>query len=111
MERAAVDPREEALRRLPQLKESLNIDFEEKDGELLRLLEVSADYCSRVSNRSEESLIEEGGGSYPPAYDQAVLLLARHWFETGGTMTPASMKENPMGFQMLINQFYLPLSQ
>lgn len=94
---------------LDMLKDGLNIDFEEKDRELRHLLEVSEGYCLKMTNRTEEDLLEEGEGRHPLPFVHAVVLLARHLFETGGTMVPASMSENPMGFRLLINQYYRPI--
>lgn len=94
---------------LDMLKDGLNIDFTEKDRELEQLLRVSEEHCLRETNRTEEDLREEGRGEYPLPFVHAVVLLARHLFETGGTMVPATMKENPMGFRLLLNQFYRPI--
>lgn len=86
------------------LKEDANIDFDDKDEELSRLVKVSHAHCLAYTNHTDESLVDEYG-EYPCNWLQAVLLFARHLFETGGQMVGTSFKENPMGFYTLLNQF------
>lgn len=89
---------------LQMLKEQLNVDFEEKDGELRHLLAVAQDYVMQQANLPHDA--EECD---TPVFKQAVILLAKGMFETGGTTVPSNMVESPYGFRMLLNSLYRPL--
>ena len=89
---------------LPMLKEQLNIDFEEKDGELRHLLAVAEDYVCEHANLPADA--EE---KQRPVYSQAVILLAKGMFETGGTTVTTNTIESPYGFRMMLHSLYRPI--
>lgn len=82
--------------RLERLKESLNIDFPDKDGELCDLLEVAESYTLAHCNLSAE----EAEGNV--LFDQAVILYARISFETGGSMIYVNGQSPMNGFERLV---------
>lgn len=86
-------------------KESLNVDFDEKDEELRFLLQSSLEFCVGHTNRSEDEIRDMGEGDFPLNFIHAVVILARHWWETGGTMVSGSLRDNPAGFDALLNPF------
>ena len=86
---------------LAMLKEQLNIDFEEKDGELRHLLAVAEDYVCKHANLPPDAEEKES-----PIYIQAVILLAKGMFETGGTTISSGVIESPYGFRLLMNSLY-----
>ena len=86
-------------------RNSLNVDFDEKDEELRFLLKSAFEFCIRETNRTAEDLEQEGGGELPTNFVHAAIILAKHWWETGGTMVSTSMRENPAGFECLLKPF------
>lgn len=86
---------------------SLNIDFTEKDEELCNLLEVAEAYTLQVLGGVSADLLAGDTGA-SAIFEQAVILHARHAFETGGTMVSGSMRENPQGYWALVNSIFIP---
>lgn len=89
---------------LQMLKEQLNVDFEEKDGELRHLLAVAQEYVMQQAN-----LPYDADECETAIFKQAVILLAKGMFETGGTTVPSNTIESPYGFRMLLTSLYRPL--
>lgn len=86
---------------------SLNIDFPDKDEELGNLLEVAEAYTLQVLGGVSAEMIS-GDTAASCIFEQAVILHARHAFETGGTMVNGSMRENPQGYWALVNSIFIP---
>lgn len=91
---------------LELFKAQIKVDYSESDAELLHYLEAALDYTLRALNRTHAELLEEGNGALPLTLLQGILILARHWWETGGSMISSSMAENPHGYWPLVCQFY-----
>lgn len=80
-------------------------EFSDDDQYLQHLLDVAEGYVVNATNRTEEELVETGGGALPLMLQQAVLLVAGHWYNQREAVSTAQMQEVPYTVQALIKPF------
>ena len=91
---------------LELLKKHVRADeFSEDDDYLPHLLDAAVEYVRTGTNRTEEELLELGGGEWPKPLQQAVLLISGHWYNQREAVSGGPMSEVPHGFQALVKPF------
>lgn len=78
-------------------------DFSEDDAYLSHLLEAAEAYVCSATNRTTDELLE--GGKLPIPLQQAILLLAGHWYNQREAVSSAQMVEVPYTLAALIKPF------
>lgn len=92
--------REETM--LTRLKEAFRIDYDAEDRKLAGLLASAEAFAVKTTGRKRAELIEEGEGDFPEPVNQAIIMLAGHWFENPGAMLSGTVSENAFGFRALL---------
>ena len=92
---------------LELLKKHVRADeFSEDDDYLQQLLDAAVEYVRTSTNRTEEELLELGGGEdWPKPLQQAVLLTAGHWYNQREAVSGVQMAEVPYTFQALVKPY------
>lgn len=81
-------------------------DFSDDDQYLTHLLEAAKQYVCTATNRTAEELLELGGGEeLPVSLQQAVLVIAGHWYNQREAVSGVQMAEVPYTIQALIKPF------
>lgn len=80
-------------------------DFTADDTYLTHLLESAERYVLDATYRTEAELFCIGGGVMPLPLQQAVLLLAGHWYNQREAVSGVQMAEVPYTLQALIKPF------
>ena len=81
-------------------------DFSDDDSYLEKLLDAAEEYGFGASNRTSSELLQMGGGLHlPPMLQQAVLLIAGHWYNQREAVSSVQMSEVPDTLQALIKPF------
>lgn len=81
-------------------------DFSDDDSYLAQLLAAAEQYVTTATNRSTEELLGMGDGTHlPPTLQQAVLLIAGHWYNQREAVGSAQMAEVPYTLQALIKPY------
>ena len=81
-------------------------DFSDDDEYLAHLLTTAEQHVCRATNRSTEELLQMGGGEALPAeLQQAVLLIAGHWYNQREAVSGVQMAEVPYTLQALIKPY------
>ncbi|MBM6944614.1 MULTISPECIES: head-tail connector protein [Bacteroides] len=81
-------------------------DFSDDDQYLAHLLEAAEQYVTEATNRSSDELLAMGGGEHLPAtLQQAVLLIAGHWYNQREAVSGVQMAEVPYTLQALIKPY------
>lgn len=81
-------------------------DFSDDDDYLSHLLEAAEEYVCTATNRSVGELLEIGGGeALPVTLQQAVLLIAGHWYNQREAVSGVQMAEVPYTLQALVKPF------
>ena len=80
-------------------------DFADDDDYLAHLLDAAEQYVCTATNREASELLEMGGGNLPPTLQQAVLLIAGHWYNQREAVSGVQMAEVPYTLQALINPY------
>lgn len=81
-------------------------DFSDDDDYLAHLLEAAGQYVQTATNRSSEELLQLGDGkNWPPMLQQAVLLIAGHWYNQREAVSGVQMAEVPYTLQALIKPY------
>lgn len=80
-------------------------DFTDDDDYLAHLLEAAEQYVYTATNRTEAELMETGDGSLPAMLQQAVLLIAGHWYNQREAVSGVQMAEVPYTLQALIKPY------
>lgn len=95
-----------ALVSLELLKKHVRADdFVDDDTYLSRLLSAAEEYVCTATNRTEAELLENGGGELPATLQQAVLLIAGHWYNQREAVSGVQMAEVPYTLQALIKPY------
>lgn len=95
---------------LENLKRQIRVDYDDEDAKLLDLLKAAEAFTVKSTGRTRGSLTEESfddsdygeEGNYPLPIQQAIVMLAGHWYENPTAMVGASQRDNPYGFWTLI---------
>lgn len=80
-------------------------DFSDDDAYLQHLLDAAEQYVCEATNRTGEELAELGGGKLPVTLQQAVLLIAGHWYNQREAVSGVQMAEVPYTLQALIKPY------
>lgn len=81
-------------------------DFAADDAYLQHLLDAAEEYVVNATNRELSALLSLGGGdSLPASLQQAVLLIAGHWYNQREGVSASQMAEVPYTVQALIKPF------
>lgn len=80
-------------------------DFSDDDEYLAHLMGTAEDFVRTSTNRSEEELLELGGGEWPKPLQQAALLIAGHWYNQREAVSGVQMAEVPYTMQALIKPY------
>ena len=84
----------------------LKSHFSDDDQYLAHLLEAAEQYVTEATNRSSDELLAMGGGEHLPAtLQQAVLLIAGHWYNQREAVSGVQMAEVPYTLQALIKPY------
>lgn len=80
-------------------------DFSDDDAYLQHLLDAAKQYVCEATNRTSEELAKLGGGKLPVTLQQAVLLIAGHWYNQREAVSGVQMAEVPYTLQALIKPY------
>lgn len=81
-------------------------DFADDDEYLAHLLDAAEQYVCTATNRDAAELLEMGGCEKLPAMlQQAVLLIAGHWYNQREAVSGVQMAEVPYTLQALIKPY------
>ena len=80
-------------------------DFSDDDQYLAHLLEAAEQYVTEATNRSSDELLAMGGEHLPATLQQAVLLIAGHWYNQREAVSGVQMAEVPYTLQALIKPY------
>lgn len=80
-------------------------DFSDDDEYLTHLLTAAEQHVCRATNRSTEELLQMGDGFFPAELQQAVLLIAGHWYNQREAVSGVQMAEVPYTLQALIKPY------
>ena len=79
-------------------------DFSEDDAYLAHLLEAAEAYVCDATNRTSAELVE-ADGKLPVTLQQAVLLIAGHWYNQREAVSGVTMVEVPYTLAALIKPY------
>jgi uncharacterized phage protein (predicted DNA packaging) len=79
-------------------------DFSDDDQYLAHLLDAAEQYVCTATNRSSEELVDDEG-KLPAMLQQAVLLVAGHWYNQREAVSGVQMAEVPYTVQALIKPY------
>lgn len=80
-------------------------DFADDDEYLAHLLDAAEQYVCTATNREAAELLEMGGGKLSTMLQQAVLLIAGHWYNQREAVSGVQMAEVPYTLQALIKPY------
>ena len=81
-------------------------DFSDDDVYLGHLLDAAEQYVIASTNRSSDELLSMGDGEHLPAtLQQAILLIAGHWYNQREGVSNVQMAEVPYTIQALIKPY------
>jgi len=97
-----------AIVKLELLKKHVRADdFSDDDDYLMHLLEAAEEYVCTATNRTSAELLALGstGDSLPASLQQAVLLIAGHWYNQREAVSGVQMAEVPYTLQALVKPY------
>lgn len=95
-----------ATTKLELLKKHVRADdFSDDDDYLLHLLSAAEEYVCTATNRTSAELLEMGGDALPATLQQAVLLIAGHWYNQREAVSGVQMAEVPYTLQALVKPY------
>lgn len=96
-----------ATTKLELLKKHVRADdFSGDDEYLAQLLNAAEEYVVMATNRTTEELLKMGGGeALPVSLQQAVLLIAGHWYNQREAVSGVQMAEVPYTLQALVKPY------
>lgn len=96
-----------ATTKLELLKKHVRADdFSGDDEYLAQLLNAAEEYVVMATNRTTKELLEMGGGeALPVSLQQAVLLIAGHWYNQREAVSGVQMAEVPYTLQALVKPY------
>lgn len=81
-------------------------DFNDDDTYLQYLLDTAKEAVIKATNRTEQELQTIAGGEHlPNMLNQAVLMLAAHWYNQRESVASAQMHEVPDSMAALVKPF------
>lgn len=95
-----------ALTDIALLKQHVRADdFSDDDQYLAHLLEAAEQYVCKATNRDSDELVDAATGKLPATLQQAVLLIAGHWYNQREAVSGVQMAEVPYTMQALIKPY------
>lgn len=95
-----------ATTKLELLKKHVRADdFSGDDVYLAQLLNAAEEYVVMATNRTTEELLVMGGEALPASLQQAVLLIAGHWYNQREAVSGVQMAEVPYTLQALVKPY------
>ena len=79
-------------------------DFSEDDAYLAHSLDAAETYVCSATNRTSAELVQ-GDGKLPATLQQAVLMIAGHWYNQREAVSGVQMAEVPYTLQALIKPY------
>lgn len=79
-------------------------DFSDDDIYLTHLLEAAETYVCSATNRTSDELLQDDG-KLPATIQQAVLMIAGHWYNQREAVSGVQMAEVPYTLQALIKPY------
>lgn len=79
-------------------------DFSEDDAYLAHLLEAAEAYVCNATHRTSDELVD-AGGKLPATLQQAILLIAGHWYNQREAVSSVAMVEVPYTLAALIKPY------
>lgn len=79
-------------------------DFSDDDAYLTHLLEAAETYVCSATNRTSAELVQDDG-KLPATLQQAVLMIAGHWYNQREAVSGVQMAEVPYTLQALIKPY------
>ena len=95
---------------LEELKQHLNVDYDDDDSYLMYLGKVAMLRIFGMTNRPVEELEALGGGTYPEELRLAAMQLAAHWYRVRESVSSVNQVAVPFGLNLLVKPF-VKLSQ
>lgn len=80
-------------------------DFADDDEYLAYLLDAAEAWVIQATNRTQDELVEMGGGKFPPTLIQAVMLIGAHWYNQRESVSNTQMHAVPDALQALIKPY------
>lgn len=80
-------------------------DFADDDVYLEHLLETAETVVVNYTNRSLSDLLESGMGQFPKPLQQAVMMVAAHWYNQRESVSGVQMHEVPDALQALVKPY------
>lgn len=80
-------------------------DFADDDIYMLHLIKAATESVTIAVNRTESEIREMGGGTFPPSLQQAVMVLAAHWYNQRESVSTTQMHEVPDTLQSLLRPY------
>lgn len=81
-------------------------DFAADDTVLQFYLDAATEAAITATNRTEDELLELGGGSsFPKPLQQAIMMLAAHWYNQREAVSTGQMQEVPASLTALLKPF------
>lgn len=95
-----------ATTKLELLKKHVRADdFSDDDQYLAHLLDAAEQYVTTTTNRTSDELLELGGGQMPAPLQQAIMLIAGHWYNQREAVSGVQMAEVPYTLQALVKPY------
>lgn len=80
-------------------------DFADDDDYLQHLLDTAEESIVKATNRTENELVNIGGGNMPKAILHATMMLAAHWYNQRESVSGVQMHEVPDSLSALIKPY------
>lgn len=81
-------------------------DFSDDDIYLQHLLDAAEEYVVVATNRTVDELKEMGAdGKFPARLQQAIIMVAAHWYNQREAVSGVQMSEVPISTEAIIKQF------
>lgn len=90
---------------LDEIKQHLNIDYDDDNDYLTYLGKVAMRRISGMTNRSVDELTTLGGGAYPDELRLAALQLAAHWYRVRECVSSVNQVAVPFGLSFIVKPF------
>ena len=90
---------------LTLFKSHIRVDFSDDDALLQHLLESATDIIVRGTNRTSDELLKMGDGTLPQPLQQAIMMLAAHWYNQPEAAAGTQMAAVPYGIEALTKPY------
>lgn len=80
-------------------------EFSDDDAYMQHLLDAAEELVTSYTNRTEDELIAIGDGIFPVSLQQAILMLAAHWYNQRESDSTTQMHEVPDSMSAIVKRF------